>query len=59
MPLTKFKKYGKTYGRYDGVKPVIVTKDLEIMKSVLVKNFDSFHEIFTNEKMGVSFIILL
>ncbi len=41
----KFKKFGKTYGRYSGTSPVIVTKDPELIKSVLVKNFDSFHAI--------------
>ncbi len=38
------KMKSKTYGRYDGPQPVIVTKDPEIVKSVLVKNFDSFHQ---------------
>ena len=42
-------KYGKTYGRYDGVTPVVVTIDPEIIKSVLVKNFDSFTDPFNIE----------
>ncbi len=41
--MDKFNKYGKTYGRYDGRVPTIVTKDPELIKSVMVKNFDSFH----------------
>lgn len=45
--MHKFKELGtKTYGRYDGVTPVIVTKDPELIKSVLVKNFDSFTSAF-------------
>ena len=38
-------KMGKTYGFYDGVSPVIVTIDPELVKSITVKNFDSFGEI--------------
>ena len=39
----KFKKFGtKTYGCYTGTTPAIVTIDPELLKSVLVKNFDSF-----------------
>ena len=41
-----FKKYGKTFGRYDGICPVIMTIDPEVLKNVLVKNFDSFTDIF-------------
>ncbi len=36
------KKLGKTFGRYDGVTPVISTIDPELVKSILVKNFDCF-----------------
>jgi hypothetical protein len=43
----KFNAFGtKTFARYDGVTPVIVTKDPEVIKSVLVKNFDSFSTAF-------------
>ena len=39
----KFKKFGtKTYGKYDGVFPTIVTIDPELVKSVCSKNFDCF-----------------
>ena len=41
----KVRKFGKTYGRYDGVKPALVTIDPELVKSIIVKNFDSFHGI--------------
>ena len=34
--------YRPTFITYLGIKPVIVTEDLDIIKSVLVKNFDSF-----------------
>ena len=40
------KKLGKTFGRYEGIMPVISTIDPEIIKSVMVKNFDSFTDIF-------------
>lgn len=40
--LERHKKYGKTFGRYDGVTPVISTIDPELVKSITVKNFDSF-----------------
>ena len=35
-------RYGPTFICYFGIKPVIVTEDLEIIKSVMVKNFDNF-----------------
>ena len=35
-------KYGTTFLNYLGIKPVVVTQDLEIIRSVLVKNFDQF-----------------
>ena len=34
--------YGPTYICYFGIKPVIMTQDLEVTKSVTVKNFDCF-----------------
>ena len=40
------KTHGKTYGLYEGVTPVIVTIDPEIVKSVVAKNFDSFTDTF-------------
>ena len=39
----KVKKFGKTYGRYNGVRPTLVTIEPDLVKSILVKNFDSFH----------------
>ncbi len=45
--LDKFRQMKtKTFGRYDGVNPVIVTVDPNILRSVLVKNFDNFNDIF-------------
>ena len=35
-------QYGPTFITYFGIMPVIVTEDLEVIQSVLVKNFDSF-----------------
>jgi hypothetical protein len=39
-----FKKLGKTWGRYDGRTPVISTIDPELIKSIMVKNFESFSQ---------------
>ncbi len=39
-------KLGMTFGRYDGVVPVISTIDPELIKSILVKNFDCFPDMF-------------
>ena len=35
-------QYRPTFITYLGIKPVMVTEDLEVIQSVLVKNFDSF-----------------
>ena len=35
-------QYGPTFICYFGIKPVVMTQDLEIIKSVMVKNFDNF-----------------
>ena len=35
-------RYGSTFICYLGIKPVIMTVDVEIIKSMVVKNFDSF-----------------
>lgn len=41
--LRKFKEFGsKTYGCYTGPTPTIITIDPELVKSVMIKNFDSF-----------------
>ena len=40
-----FKKFGKTWARYEGREPTIVTIDPELIKSIMVKNFDSFSDI--------------
>ncbi|XP_071091477.1 cytochrome P450 3A29-like [Haliotis cracherodii] len=36
------KTYGKVYGQYLGALPYIFVHDLDILKEVLVKNFDNF-----------------
>ena len=45
MYTDKVKKFGKTYGRYNGTQPTLVTIDPELVKSIIVKNFDSLHGI--------------
>ena len=35
-------QYGPTFICYFGIKPVVMTQDVEIIKSVMVKNFDNF-----------------
>ena len=35
-------QHGPTFICYFGIKPVIVTQDVKIMRSIMVKNFDSF-----------------
>ena len=47
MFLDKFRQFGtKTFGRYDGIVPCLVTIDPDLVKSVLVKNFDNFSDVF-------------
>ena len=38
------KKYGPTYGIYEGVEPRIITTDLSIIKDVFLKKFNNFHQ---------------
>nr|AKH03527.1 cytochrome P450 3027F2 [Paracyclopina nana] len=40
------KKLGRTWGRYDGINPTIVSIDPEFIKQVTVKQFDSFTDTF-------------
>lgn len=37
------RKYGSTYGTYEGLQPVYVTSDLEILNDVFNKKFAYFH----------------
>ena len=39
----QFKKFGKTWAKYDGSVPTIRTIDPEFIKEVTVKQFDNFH----------------
>ncbi len=55
----KFRKFGtKTFGKYDGVVPVVVTMDPEIMKSVLVKNFENFSDIFAEVSSNLNMLFV-
>ena len=47
--MEKFRRFGKTYGRYNCAVPCIVTMDTEIIKSVTVKNFDCFYSFISEE----------
>ena len=40
--VSTFKKYGKTFGYFEGVSPVIVTKDVKLIKAALIKDFSYF-----------------
>ena len=40
--MTNFKKYGKTVGYFEGSQPILITKDLNFMKSVMIKDFSHF-----------------
>ena len=44
--INQFKKLGRTWARYDGRTPVIVTIDPEFIKQVTVKQFDNFTDTF-------------
>jgi len=47
--IEQFKKFGKTWARYDGVSPCIVTIDPEMIKQITVKQFENFTETFDME----------
>ena len=44
--LDQCNKFGKTWARYDGFRPTIVTTDPEFIKQVTVKQFDCFMDSF-------------
>ncbi|CAB3409531.1 unnamed protein product [Caenorhabditis bovis] len=37
------KKYGKTFGYYEGVRNVLVTSDLSMLNELFIKKFSDFH----------------
>ena len=39
------KQYGKVFGVYSMKQPVIVVSDPEILKTILVKEFNNFHDL--------------
>ena len=50
------KKYGKTFGYFDGRLPNLFTTDVELIRSVFVKDFDNF---FNRRVSGVNAIKLM
>lgn len=36
------KKYGKTFGYYEGHTPMIVTSDLDLIQEIFIKQFNNF-----------------
>ena len=40
--MKRVKKYGKVFGMFEGVQPAIYISDPEIIKQILVKDFDHF-----------------
>ncbi|PAV78173.1 hypothetical protein WR25_26186 [Diploscapter pachys] len=46
------KKYGKTFGLYEGLRKVLVTSDVDMINEVFVKQFDNFHGRKTNPMTG-------
>ena len=47
--VEKFKQLGKTFAKYEGVTPAIVSIDPEFIKEVTVKQFDNFTDIVEHE----------
>jgi len=45
----KFRQLGRTFARYQGVTPCILSIDPEFIKEVTVKQFDNFSHIITTE----------
>ena len=43
MYVEKSKKMGKTWAKYHGITPALVTIDHEIIKEVMVKQFENFN----------------
>jgi hypothetical protein len=52
--ISTFKKYGRTYGFFEGSSPVIVTKDVKFIKAVMIKDFSSF----VNRRVSEIFIYI-
>ena len=45
----KIRQYGRTFAKYQGVTPAIVTIDPEFIKEITVKQFDNFSHVITTE----------
>lgn len=48
------KKYGKTYGYFEGHQPIIVTSDLEIIQDVFLKQSSNF----SGRKVNPAFFLI-
>ena len=45
----KFRQLGRTFARYQGVTPAIITIDPEFIKEVVAKQFENFTDVITEE----------
>ncbi|PAV74176.1 hypothetical protein WR25_08746 isoform B [Diploscapter pachys] len=46
------KKYGKTFGMYEGLRKYLVTSDMNMITEVFMKQFDNFHARNTSPMYG-------
>jgi len=42
LEIERYQKYGKVYGYFDGSHPILNISDLQVIKNILIRDFDSF-----------------